>query len=344
MRNKEYYHTPISFRLSKSLNGCAVRELRAGSRIMSLANFVFSTCNPGGDSTSLGTMRKLIYAFMLLPWAVQAQTPVQKLHSIFEDDQTKPTVLLLGIFHFAGEQVDVNTTPDALAVNMLLPDRQKQIVELVNALATFKPTKIVIEGLPQYQSRYDSLFRLYQAGKLKASPKFMASETVQLGFRLADKLELKTFYPVDAQAFRFQLSPADSSLTFLKYKNQTDSSFAYWEERYDVESAHDDTLCYRLPLNEYLQYLNSPEKLARSNGRWLVTTKRGTNREPIGADGFITRYFNRNVRIYSNIQRIVTRKDDRILVIYGATHMFMLNALFEASPEFKVEDVMKYLK
>lgn len=289
-------------------------------------------------------MRKFVYAFMLMPWIALAQSPIQKLHCIFEDDQTKPTVLLLGIFHFAGEQVDANTTPDALAVNMLLPDRQKQIEQLVNALAEFRPTKIVIEGLPLYQSRYDSLFTLYKADKLNASPKFMASETVQLGFRLAEKLGLNTFYPVDAKAFRFQLSQADSSLTFQKYKDQTDTSFVYWDERYDQESAYDDTLCYNLPLNEYLQYLNSTEKQARSNGRWLVTTKRGTNQEPIGADGFITRYFNRNVRIYSNIQRIVTRKDDRILVIYGATHMFMLNALFEASPEFKVEDVMKYLK
>lgn len=289
-------------------------------------------------------MRILLCIFLFLPCLSLAQTPVQKLHTIFEYDQPKPTVLLLGVFHFAGEQVDVNTTPDALAVNMLLPERQKQIEQLVKALATFRPTKIVIEGLPQYQSRYDSLFKLYKSGTLNASPKFMTSETVQLAFRLAKTLDLNTFYPVDAKAFRFQLSPADSSLTFEKYKNQTDLSFDYWEERYEYESAYDDTLCYTLPLNKYLQYLNSPTKQALSNGRWLVTTKRGSNQEPIGADGFITRYFNRNVRIYSNIQRIVTRKDDRILVIYGATHMFMLNALFQASPEFKVEDVMKYLK
>lgn len=289
-------------------------------------------------------MQKLIYAFMLMSWVALGQNPVKKMQSIFEDDKIKPTVLLLGTFHFAGEQVDANTTPDALAVNMMLSDRQKQIEELVNELIKFRPTKIVIEGLPQYQSRYDSLFRLYKLGKLNSAPKFMVSEIVQIGFRLADKLGLNTFYPVDTKPFRFQLSPEDSMLTFEKYKNQTDTSFAYWEERYDRESAYDDTLCYQLPLNKYLQYINAPETLAVSNGRWLVTTKRGTNQEPIGADGFITRYFNRNVRIYSNIQRIVTRKDDRILVIYGATHMFMLKTLFDASPEFKVEDVMKYLK
>lgn len=290
-------------------------------------------------------MHRFFYALLLLlPCTLTAQAPVQKMKAIFEDDRTKPTVLLLGVFHFAGEQVDVNTTPESLAVNMMSPERQKQISKLVDALARFRPTRIVIEGRPQYQARYDSLLALYQQGRLNASPGFLESEVVQLGFRLATKLGLKTVYAADAQAFRFQLTPADSVLTFEKYKAYSDTSFAYWEERYVRESAYDDTLCYRLPLNEYLQYLNSPEKRAQSNGRWLVSTKRGTNLEPIGADGFITRYFNRNVRIYSNIQRSVSRKDERILVIYGATHMFMLNALFEASPEFIIEDVMKYLK
>ena len=289
-------------------------------------------------------MTKFILIFLLAPFVARAQTPVQRLHTIFEDDQIKPKVLLLGVFHFSGEQVDINTTPDALSVNMLLPERQKQIKNLVDALAKFKPTKIVIEAPPQSQARYDSLLALYKSGGLKMSSKFMAGETVQLAFRLASKLGLNTVYPVDAKAFRFHLSPADSAVTFTKYKDQSDSTFDYWDARYEAESSLDHSLCYRLPLNEYLRYLNSPERIARSNGRWLITTKRGTNQEPIGADGFITRYFNRNVRIYSNIQRVVTRKDDRILVIYGATHMFMLSALFNASPEFAVEDVMRYLK
>ncbi len=289
-------------------------------------------------------MRKLLYALLLLPLGVLGQSPIQKVSKIFEDDKIKPTVLLLGIFHFAGEQVDVNTTPNELRIDMLSPERQQQIKRLVDELAKFRPTKIVIEAQPKYQARYDSLYQAYLNDKLVASSTFMANETVQIGFRLAKQLGLKTLYPVDAQAFRFQLSRADSVLTFEKYKNQTDSSFAYWEERYDRESAYDDTLAFKSTIQQYLRFLNSPEVQARAIGRWLITTKRGSNVEPIGADGFITRYFNRNVRIYSNIQRVVDRKDERILVIYGATHMYFLKTLFAASPEFKLEDVTKYLK
>ena len=290
-------------------------------------------------------MKRRIFSFLLLlPILTIAQNPVKKVAKIFKDDQLKPTVLLLGVFHFAGEQVDTNTTPNSLRVDMLSAERQKQTEDLVNSLAKFRPTKIVIEASPKYKARYDSLYQAYLNGKLSGSPTFMASETVQLAFRLAKKTGLQNFYPVDAQAFRFQLSKADSALTFEKYKNQNDSSYLYWEKIYDQENAYDDTLAYRSTLKQYLSYLNDPAIQAKSNGRWLVTTKRGTNLEPIGADGFITRYFNRNVRIYSNIQRIVESREERILVIYGATHLYFLKTLFQASPEFKLEDIGKYLK
>jgi hypothetical protein len=299
------------------------------------------------------------YYFLLLvliaPCVSMAQnaslkTANKRLTTIFDDDKPKPEVLLLGVFHFAGEQVDASTAPASLRVDMLSPERQKQIGQLVKSLAAFKPTKIAIEVEPRQQKYYDSLYHEYAAGhvytgKTRTGKQLLpADEIIQLAFRLARLMNLQTLYPINAQPFRFKLSQADSVLTYEKYKDQTDTSFAYWDKQYDVETAHHDSLAFFLPLNEYLQYLNSPGKQARTIGRWLITTKRGTNAEPIGADGFITRYFNRNVRIYSNVQRIVTSKNDRILIIYGATHMYMLKQLFDASPEFKLVDIMQYLK
>lgn len=263
---------------------------------------------------------------------------------IFGDDQTKPTVLLLGVFHFAGEQVDADTRPQELRIDMRSKERQQQIEKIVQRLAKFAPTKIAFEGPPQFQRTYDSLYRAYLQGKLKASESFMSSELVQIGFALAKKMHLTTLYPVDAQAFRFQLGKADSLTTFEKYKSQPDTALGYWNRVYDNYTAYNDTLAYRSTTIQYLHYLNSPKVQANAIGRWLVSTKRGSDTEPVGADGFITRYFNRNVRIYSNIQRLVSSKKDRILVIYGATHMHMLRGIFEASPEFRLDDTLKYLK
>ncbi len=296
---------------------------------------------------------KYIYLFTLTLFISDSAhsqhiTPDQatrRLSHIFEDDRPKPQVLLLGIFHFAGEKVDSNSTPVSLRVDMLSPERQQQVSQLIRKLETFRPTKIVVEWPPYMQHYLDSLFHAYCDGQPMTS-KYLSpvEEIIQLGFRLAQSQHLPKVYPVDAQAFRFRLSPADSVLTFEKYKDQQDTALDYWDKKYDEASAYDDSIQYYLPLIDYLRYLNSPETQARAIGRWLIATRRGSNSEPIGADGFITRYFNRNVRIYSNIQRIVTSREDRILVIYGATHMYMLKQLFTASPEFRLANVMEYLK
>lgn len=272
--------------------------------------------------------------------------------TIFEDDAPKPHVLLLGVFHFAGEQVDANTTPPDLRIDMLSAERQRQVEHLVQRLAEFKPTRIAIEARPQTQPFIDSMYAAYRAGGAPVDDRehpvvkrmMPADERIQLGFRLAKQLNLSELEAIDAQAFNFRLSPNDSIVTYEKYAEQSDSAVHYWDKRYDDLKAFKDTLAVRSPLNEYLAYLNSPDVQARAIGRWLVTTKRGSREEPIGADGFITRYFNRNVRIFSNIQRIVTRPDDRVLVIYGATHMYMLRQLLAASPEFLLDDIQPYLR
>lgn len=270
---------------------------------------------------------------------------LQHAAAVFEDGKHKPQVLLLGVFHFAGEQVDANTTPMNLRVDMLSPERQTQIDRLVKRLAAFKPTRIAVEMPPTSQTQLDSQYNAYRASRTTLGARAQsADERTQLAFRLAEMLHLEKLHAIDAQPFQFALSAADSLTTLEKYKDQSLPGADVWDHRYDVLSAYHDTLKATLPLNDFLSYLNSPETQARSIGRWLVTTKRGTNEEPVGADRFITRYYNRNLRIFSNIQRVVARPDDRVLVIYGATHMYILAHLLAASPELVLKDIQPYLR
>ena len=267
------------------------------------------------------------------------------LNLLLEKDKPRADVLLLGTFHFAGEKVDENISPNDLAVDMLSAERQRQIKQLAKKLSKFKPTKIAIEVSPGRERYYDSLYTEYVSGKTLTGKRLdPADETFQLGFRIAKLLGHKKLYPIDAQPFRFRLSTQDSVLTYQKFSTQIDTAYTYWNKKYDAEQRFQDTLKFRLPLNEYLQYLNATEKRASSIGRWLISTKKGDNSSPVGADGFITRYFNRNVRIYSNVQRITSGKREKILIIYGATHMYLLDQIFKASPEYKVSNIMKYLK
>ncbi|MCQ5078267.1 DUF5694 domain-containing protein, partial [Alistipes putredinis] len=54
------------------------------------------------------------------------------------------------------------------------------------------------------------------------------------------------------------------------------------------------------------------------------------------------RWFNRNLGIFRNIQRIESGPSDWILVILGAGHLNLLNYLFECSREYRLEDANNY--
>ncbi len=69
-----------------------------------------------------------------------------------------------------------------------------------------------------------------------------------------------------------------------------------------------------------------------------------TDNEFFGPDFVTGWWFNRNLRIFRNIQKIKAKTTDRIVVIFGAGHMNLLNLLFNSSPEFKLLKVKNYLK
>jgi hypothetical protein len=150
-------------------------------------------------------------------------------------------------------------------------------------------------------------------------------------------------YAVDASNPQIRTKFNDS-LVYAKYESQAIEGSSRWDARYDSLQALHDTLLTRTSLEEFLLYLNSDDSQAKAVGRWLVDTKRGTNVEPVGADGFITRYFLRNVRIFSNVQRIIDSPSDRVLILYGNTHGYFLRELFRASPEYRLRDVRELLR
>jgi len=94
-----------------------------------------------------------------------------------------------------------------------------------------------------------------------------------------------------------------------------------------------------------LKNLNSEEGIKRGLGDYLIGIFKYETEQnnQFGPDFVTSRWFNRNLRIFRNIQRTNATPKDRILVIYGAGHMNLLNIFFESSPEYKLLDVNDYL-
>jgi hypothetical protein len=201
-----------------------------------------------------------------------------------------------------------------------------------------------VEISARRQNELDSLYNEYCKGKKISSPGYDGEITL-LAFELGKQLGIKRIVAVDAQPMA-ALRDEKIYSEYEKYapKEDEDSVFNYWNSIYNKKSQFSDSLRHYYSTIDYLRFLNHKDYNKKTLGRWLIFTRFGTNSYPIGADQFITIHYNRNIRIYSNIQRAIVDNNDRVLVIFGNTHMSILQNLFESSPLYQLIPIDKYLR
>ena len=99
-------------------------------------------------------------------------------------------VMVLGSYHFANPGLDIMKTR---VTDVMTPEKQAEIAEVVEALAGFHPTKIAIEASLATAATFDSLYAAYRAGEHELMP----NERQQLGFRLAARFDHQRAYAID---------------------------------------------------------------------------------------------------------------------------------------------------
>ena len=99
-----------------------------------------------------------------------------------------------------------------------------------------------------------------------------------------------------------------------------------------------------LTLKERLLRMNHPKFLD-----FLITynadilTYAGTENGFEGADE-AAKYYHRNLRIYSNLNRLPLNKEDRVFILTGGSHTAFLNNFLKRSLKYEVVNTMDYLK
>ena len=245
--------------------------------------------------------------------------------SFFPDQKTK--VLVVGTFHFNYPGLDDHKVTPENQVDVLKEPKKSEVTDLVNYIKKFKPTKIAIEASPGWKAT--EKLRKYTEGEFRDQ----RDERYQLAMRLASEIQLDTLYEVNSYSLSRQLYYSDS--TYLKTITGAvnwDLEDPYWDH---VEAwfEYDDKLVSKINLIEYFNYMNSRESHQYGYGLYLLGNFKTENNQ--GADHLSIWWYNRNLRIFRNIQGITEGPEDRILVVMGNGHAAILRQLFEASPEYE---------
>ena len=278
-------------------------------------------------------LREKIFLFgfcflFLSSFAVKAQIGI-----VDSEAKIKPTLVILGTYHMG---TPGNNVVNGKVDDVTTPERQKQIVELVEKLKKFKPTKIVIECDLEADAKTQEIYARYLSGSYQLSK----NETNQIGFRLAKEADHKKVYCVDWSDFW-----DDPSINYIKYaaKDAEFDSFlkgANQKFKKRIDAEHEKL--FTLSVIDQLVLLNQPERMEKDHQGYFNLMRIGRGKEYIGTN-YVAWWYRRNLTILDNIIRITDSPQERLLVIYGVGHNKLLTQFAKESGFYNVESPLKYL-
>ena len=223
--------------------------------------------------------------------------------------------MVLGTYHFDNPGLD--------QIQMEVADirseaKQREVAEVVDRLATFRPTVVAVEVPSSRQARLDSLYRAFRSGRHELEE----SETQQLGFRLAVRLELARVVAVDHR-LNLPYGPYQSAR-----QDQSPDIQARYDAFVDRLIAEDDSLQRTASLREILRVDNTPERIrAIHDALYLQSLEIGAGDGFEGAD-LVAAWYERNLKIFANLAA-TSQPGDRVVLIIGAGHTAILRSLVE---------------
>jgi hypothetical protein len=236
-------------------------------------------------------------------------------------------VLVLGVYHFVSTNNEFTQRPD----DVLAPRRQREIQAVVDALARFRPTKIVVEA-PVGDSATAARYAAYR----RTGEGLDTSEVEQLGFRLARRMGHERVYPVDVRT-EFDLAPVRRAAATQGQAGLVDSALAPGGRLMAELSAR----MTRESVGELLRFHNSARARATHDLVYLRLARVG-GPEGEGAT-LVARWYERNLRIFANVARLVESPEERVLVIYGQGHAPLLREFVQGSPDLALVEPSSFL-
>jgi len=239
-------------------------------------------------------------------------------------------IMILGLYHMANPGLDaVNVEAD----DVLLPRRQKEIQDLVNRLAAFRPTKIAVEA-PYRSTAVPDRYTQYVAGTYALT----RNEPEQIGFRLAKQLGLAGVTPIDFPMF---MSGQVSSELDLTPAPDTAKPAAPARPR---ELSAREKLLRESTVSEYLSILNSDSSMKVDHAGYLEALKKRSAPAIYAETDQLTNWYKRNLRMFTNLNREVAHGQDRVLVLVGSGHLTLLRQLASAASYYCLAEPTSYLR
>lgn len=243
----------------------------------------------------------------------------------------KIPVLNFGTFH-------MGFTTDGTTTKFDEHDKKNQLAvhEIAKKLAAFKPTVLIIETPPKNNGFYQEQYEAY----VKDPDMFFKdpSEVELLAYELGRLAGTEKIYGIDHKMnYNYRVGESiDNQIDSLTYNSYKKNPFYHTP---DLQVNRDSLdLLGKLLLTNHEQYLDF---LITINAD--ILTHAGTKGEFEGADE-AAKYYQRNLRMYANLNRLHLTEKDRVFILMGASHTAFFRDFMSRSPKYQMVPTFDYLK
>lgn len=245
-------------------------------------------------------------------------------------NSTKPKILLVGVFHMGGSS-DINQFD---IDNVLSAKKQIELEEVIRKLSAFQPNKVAVEAVKETDNELNTMYHQYINNSLELN----TNEIQQIGFRLSARMENERIYPIDWMG---ELGQRDIGEVLEWAKSNQSELYKLIMEEYlpkimDFPSKDHMIL-------DMLIHMNQEKRVQHDHELYMQVARIGTETDYIGID-WMRWWYQRNLTIYSNLTRLITDSDDRILLLIGAAHIYLVRQFLLESGIFEVESALDYLR
>ena len=257
--------------------------------------------------------------FVILVLFIQVQCFAQD----SEPESEKIKVLNFATFHLSGSN-DANSSP----VNIRNPEVKKNIDKVVEKLVEFNPTIICVE-VPETSSQ--GVNEIYQEYKQDQNKKSNWTEEINaIAFEVGRLAGVENIYGIDSKlGFNYP--------KLMKMANGSDLIGSY------IDKYSEDTQKFNEKgILKKFRILNSEDFKSEIINFYNTLAVMHTPGKYEGAE-IISKFYKRNLMIYTNFYDVPKTKDDRILIILGGAHSAYLDLYLRNHPGFELTNPEEYV-
>lgn len=245
-----------------------------------------------------------------------------------------PQLMILGTAHLNNPGLDLSNMQVA---DVLTPERQSEVKQLTDAIARFRPTRICVEVTPDNRDAFNAKYAQYKNGTYV----LQSDEREQIGMRLAKRFGLAE---IDAVNYKDPPPGPEEAYAMDRYatSHNEDEEWREYIDKLQRFARSESALINSHPLLDWYIHANSSQYRFERNREYFALQRWDDNAAHPGAL-WVGSWHARNLIIVENIRRIA-RPGDRVLVIFGAGHGYLLDKFARESGNFNVVDTEFYLR